>query len=1238
MRFPAFFSDRGRSSDARILHWAATDDGLLFKSGKPIATIAHELASREVPALLEQLVDEELAEPRPDGTLLTWEHVYELQRSRIYASSLPHLQLPSTLEIAPRLNSTGSLTDPGFAIALSGWLDGTGKDVAIDDTCGAMVVAASEIRLLPEIVFRLMAAVHAMQDQPAEARTVKGTRRNWGKIRRFAVEADAALDDFLVRSIVVTPERLDVRFRKTLVGDSPVVEIMPGFEGAPDRWLEFFDKAPSVPEHFNIPTTAGAVHVELTEPVRAVLREIKRLPGRRAAGARAEAMVRNPMAALGDLAANVIDAEQFSQAKNDAGIGFDRFRPTIERDAAGYPAVVAIDVDDQHGDTHRTAFANDDDIQRFTAGLQRRLRDGLQLYAWEGFELELDGDASSHLAALEAALEERRKPPVVIHHDRIFDLSSYYDRITGVGEAEPFMSAYIVKRSDDDGWFQTNLFAVLKFTPPNSKNDVSFPITPEALPDIEQAIEHAKEIGSDMVQLSGCALPLPVAEIDAAVRAFKAALQSPPPPAQKEEASAPVKRPTLLIKGNIDDVEHTESREERLSHDAKRAMERPMSLKQSVSLRDHQVGGIARLQHLFEASPEHCRGVLMADDMGLGKTLQLLAFIAWAMERHPGLPPALVVAPVSLLENWREEIARFFETNALNIMTAYGDQLSTLRVSRESIDAELKKDGLVRFLQPNWRGNAQLVLTTYETLRDLEFSFAQEAWSIVVCDEAQKIKNPNAMVTRAAKKLNVRFRVACTGTPVENSLADLWCLFDFIQPGLLGALNGFGREYGRSIEEGTAGSAERLEKLRRLVEPQVIRRTKADVAKDLPKKVNVAPCHVEMSNDQRNHYVLAIELLNAADPTDDDTRLHHLGVLQHLRLVCADPRHYGLETFVEEPLATYRRKAPKMDWLLSTLRSIKAKGEKALLFAEHRDIQRLLQHYIKEDLGYQVKIVNGDTSVSSRAESNRQKVINAFQSTPGFGVIILSPLAVGFGVNIQAANHVIHYLRHWNPAKEDQATDRAYRIGQTRDVHVYCPLTTAPDFKTFDVKLDELLCRKRALAVDMLHGAGTLGGSDFDLREIIPDIQTKLRKEPVTLDMIERSAPSFFEAIAATLWQKQGYRSFLTQGADAGVDVVAIRDRDGVLIQCKSSSNSTRQLGWEAVRDVLGGTAIYEGKFPTVRFRRVGMTNQFFNKTAHERAKTSCVELIEQNQLAELLECYPTNTLDVLAVRSAPRL
>ena len=211
------------------------------------------------------------------------------------------------------------------------------------------------------------------------------------------------------------------------------------------------------------------------------------------------------------------------------------------------------------------------------------------------------------------------------------------------------------------------------------------------------------------------------------------------------------------------------------------------------------------------------------------------------------------VAPVSLLENWKDELDKFFQPGTLPVLTAYGDALKTLRVPREAIDERLRtEDGLVRFLQPNWIGSARLVLTTYETLRDLEFSFAAQRWSVMVCDEAQRIKNPAAMVTRAAKKQNADFRIACTGTPVENTLADLWCLFDFIQPGLLGTLNAFGRRYRKPIEARTEEEQARVEELRARIAPQILRRTKAEVAKDLPRKqVDAAFSRLPLSTEQR---------------------------------------------------------------------------------------------------------------------------------------------------------------------------------------------------------------------------------------------------------------------------------------------------------------------------------------------------------------------------------------------------
>ena len=233
-------------------------------------------------------------------------------------------------------------------------------------------------------------------------------------------------------------------------------------------------------------------------------------------------------------------------------------------------------------------------------------------------------------------------------------------------------------------------------------------------------------------------------------------------------------------------------------------LERPEGLRSAVELMRHQVEGVAWLQHLFRKTASRCRGAVLADDMGLGKTLQLLTLLAWAFERDPNLPSALVVAPVSLLENWAKEAEKFLTPGTLPLLVAYGDELARLRVPRQSVDEQLRKEGLVKFLNPGWRDGAKLVLTTYETLRDLEFAFAAVKWSVMVCDEAQRIKNPNAITTRSAKKMNVLFRVACTGTPVENTLTDLWCLFDYVQPGLLGALNAFGERYRRPIEAETS--------------------------------------------------------------------------------------------------------------------------------------------------------------------------------------------------------------------------------------------------------------------------------------------------------------------------------------------------------------------------------------------------------------------------------------------------
>ena len=264
--------------------------------------------------------------------------------------------------------------------------------------------------------------------------------------------------------------------------------------------------------------------------------------------------------------------------------------------------------------------------------------------------------------------------------------------------------------------------------------------------------------------------------------------------------------------------------------------ELPASLRRNAKLLPHQLEGLAWLQGCY-ARRDEMSGCLLADDMGLGKTLQSLCLIAWQDECAGEPKPSLVVAPVSLLENWRLEIQKFMTWSDTDVLSLYGDALSNLRIPASQLESELMTSGIHKLLRPGFADGFKLVLTTYETLRDYEFSLAPVPWRIVVCDEAQKIKNPAAFVTQAAKALKSDFRIACTGTPVENSLADLWCLFDFFQPGHLRSLNEFTKNFRRDIETRADGHLVLIEKLRSETKPWILRRMKSEVHRGLPNKI-----------------------------------------------------------------------------------------------------------------------------------------------------------------------------------------------------------------------------------------------------------------------------------------------------------------------------------------------------------------------------------------------------------------
>lgn len=1186
---------------------------------------------------LSELALEGLARQNGGSYSLSWDAVYQLLADKEQADGLNVLELPSVGGLKPALRSENTLDDEDFAIGIDGWFV-NGVLVGSVELTGPIAQEGASRSLLAKDVFAVLLAV---QDFYADSeRSSQSNRRHWGKIRRLAMLAEARMDQFLADTIVLTPEKLHIHLSKTDVGGGSVVEIQPWFAGAPENWLVQFDTRRDVPESYKILREDQLIEVILTPSVRTVLRAIKKMPGRRVAGSFAERFLSNPYATLGEDADLVIDEEQFDEARYEAGIVFQRFTANWQLrdgdiDQAG---VTIITADTQSPSSKLELFGSPDDLRAFVVKVESKLNTGLELCEWRGHSLHLVGDTQEQLDILKNIYERWIRPKVSIRAAEVLDLKRYSERVTGIGVQPNIISPYI-SRADKDPWFPESGAETAQLISVDLGNGKAFElgVDNKVFKTLKKAVEETRSKGKTFVEIPGMADTVPVEVAERLLNELAPRYEKDKSKGSQFEATKKREREELLIQTNIGSAEYLESRASELKFD-NCTPSLPRSLRPGITLKDHQKVGVAWLQHLISKAPQYCRGAILADDMGLGKTLQLLTVIAAVLEADSNLGPILVVAPVSLLENWKEEVEKFFKPGAIPLLTLYGDSIGRLRAKSQEIERDLIERGFSRFLKEGWLGSSKVVLTTYETLRDLEFSLAAVHWSIMICDEAQKIKNPAAMVTRAAKKQNVGFKIVCTGTPVENSLADIWCLFDFIQPGLLGALNDFGKQYRRPIECETNEQKQRLKELRALIEPQVLRRLKTDVAKDLPQKhVDEEARTLTMSTYQRELYGRAIEQyrLRHVDGCKGAFQ-NQLGLLHYLRKVCTDPREPG-RAFDHEPLAQVREKNPKLDWLILTLEQIKKRqgGEKAIIFCEFRDMQLMLAYYIEQVFKLRPDIINGDTTAVESSADSRQKRIKDFQSVPGFGVIILSPIAVGFGVNIQAANHVIHFTRTWNPAKEDQATDRAYRIGQTRDVYVYYPVVRADEFVTFDVNLDRLLERKRGLSGDMLNGTGNILPNEF---EDVIGVEKDVFEKQILIEDADRLEPLYFEAMIAALWKRRGFKSVkLTPASgDSGVDVVAKTINEGELVQVKHSSSEAGCLGWDAVKEIVAGERLYAVKFPGVCFKKLALTNREFNRNAHSQAEALGVELIERQQLASMLQEHRVTMTEIEGFMVAP--
>ncbi|WP_406259515.1 DEAD/DEAH box helicase [Streptomyces nigra] len=455
-----------------------------------------------------------------------------------------------------------------------------------------------------------------------------------------------------------------------------------------------------------------------------------------------------------------------------------------------------------------------------------------------------------------------------------------------------------------------------------------------------------------------------------------------------------------------------------------------------ATLRDYQLRGLAWLDLMTSLGLGGC----LADDMGLGKTITVIALHL----KRARTAPTLVVCPASLLGNWQREINRF----------APGVPVRRFHGPDRTLD---DLDG-------------GFVLTTYGTMRSAAPTLAAADWGMVVADEAQHVKNPYSATAKALRTIPTPARVALTGTPVENNLSELWALLDWTTPGLLGPLKSFRARHARAVENGE--DEEAVERLARLVRPFLLRRRKSDpgIVPELPPKTETDH-PVPLTREQAALYEAVVrESLIAIETAEGMARRGLvLKLLTSLKQICDHPALYLKEDPSGERLALRSGKLALLDELLDTLL---AEDGSALVFTQYVGMGRLITSHLASR-AVPVEMLHGGTPVPER-----ERMVDRFQSgaTP---VLVLSLKAAGTGLNLTRAGHVVHFDRWWNPAVEEQATDRAYRIGQTQPVQVHRLITEG----TIEDRIAEMLASKRALA-DAILGTGESALTELTDREL----------------------------------------------------------------------------------------------------------------------------------------------------------
>jgi SNF2 family DNA or RNA helicase len=474
----------------------------------------------------------------------------------------------------------------------------------------------------------------------------------------------------------------------------------------------------------------------------------------------------------------------------------------------------------------------------------------------------------------------------------------------------------------------------------------------------------------------------------------------------------------------------------------------PPSAKFRATLRPYQQRGLSWLSFLATLG----LGACLADDMGLGKTIQLLALETAHRAENPGVGATLLLCPMSLVGNWEREAAKF--APELRVYAHHGPQ-------------RLRGPALAEQLN-----DADLVLSTYATAtRDVD-ELAGTYWHRVVLDEAQAIKNSLSQAAKAVKRLGAGHRVALTGTPVENRLAELWSIMDFLNPGMLGSSEQFRTRYAIPVER--HGQTEPARRLRAVTRPYVLRRLKTDPAiiDDLPDKIEIKQ-YCQLTGEQASLYQAVVDdMMEKIENTDGiERRGNVLAAMAKLKQVCDHP------ALLLHDRSAIGSRSGKVIRLEEILEEILAEGDKVLCFTQFTEFAEMLLPHLSARFGTNVGYLHGGTP-----RARRDELVTSFQADDGPPIFLLSLKAGGTGLNLTAANHVIHLDRWWNPAVENQATDRAFRIGQKRNVQVRKFVCAG----TLEEKIDEMIEEKKALA-DLVISDGESWLTDLstaDLRKV----------------------------------------------------------------------------------------------------------------------------------------------------------